>query len=137
MTGKQGFKTFSPEAVLKAFTVQCLREDACRDYILKTLHPDGAHCPECGSTLESEATIRNFWEMRRCQCQVCNKWFTATTRTILHNSQLDMRQFFVLATFLPIGMPIEEIARIAGISPGTVRLWKLKLLQSGKRRKLF
>ena len=134
MVKKQRLKSFSPEAVLKAFTVECLREDACCDYILKTLHPDGAHCPACGMRLEDETTVKNFWELKRCECKVCNRWFSATIGTILHNSQLDMRQFFVLATFLPLGMPVEEVARIVGISPGTVRLWKIKLSQTEKWR---
>lgn len=123
---KQKFKAFNPQAILNALSPDFFNEGKCREVILKILHPDGACCPECGATFESEAMIKNFWELRRCHCDACNKWFTAATGTILHGSQMSMRQVFILAILLSLGVKDEIIARACGISSGTVRLWRLK-----------
>lgn len=134
MTEKQRVKSFSPEKALEALSANFFREDACRDWLLKTLHPDGAHCPGCGTRLEDKKSVHNFWNLRRCECKVCKKWFSATSGTILHGAQLNMRQTFLLIFLLSLGIDDRKIAEICGISSGTVRLWRMRFSVVEERR---
>ncbi len=125
-------KTFSPVEALEALSADFFDEQACRRWILKNLHPDGAHCPGCGAEIESEIMIKNFWETRRCQCQECGKWFTSLTNTILHGTQMDMRQIYLLAVLISLRVDDELIAKFCKISTGTVRLWKMRFMPEKK-----
>lgn len=120
-------KSFSAAEVLQSLTAKYFNEEACRQWILETLHPDGAYCPACKNKITDDITRNNFSAMRRCKCKHCGKWFSATVGTILHNSQLSMRQAFALAVLISLGLGNKQIAKIIGIHPDSVRLWRLRL----------
>ncbi|MBI5327309.1 MAG: hypothetical protein HZB80_03310, partial [Deltaproteobacteria bacterium] len=44
------------------FSVDFFDEKACRMAVLKMLHKEGAHCPQCGKAITSEKGIANFYE---------------------------------------------------------------------------
>lgn len=126
-TAHAAIKTFSTNGALQTFNADFFAEDVCQAWILKALHPDGAYCPRCGQRIEDEITLKNFWMMLRCKCKSCQKWFTATVGTILHNSQLTMRQSFALAVLMALGLTNKQIAGIIGIHPDSVRFWRMRL----------
>ena len=73
----RGCGVFTPAEAVEAFSALFLDEKVCTLWVLKRLHPEGARCPECKAAVGYDDG--NFWEMKRCHCKECGKWFTATT----------------------------------------------------------
>lgn len=119
-------KHFKPSEALNECNADFFSEDRCREWILKKLHPEGAYCPFCRNKITDETTLKNFWTLKRCVCKNCNKWFSATYNTIIHGSHLTMAQAFALAVFLALGIDNKQIAKIIGIHPESVRIWRSK-----------
>lgn len=122
----KAIKSFSAAQALHALNADFFGEAACRQWILKTLHPDGAFCPHCQSAV-SNISAAKFWNMQYMACRACGKRSLATKGTILHNSSLSMRQAFALACLIALGLSNKQIAEIVGIHPDSVRLWRLRL----------
>lgn len=126
----QKIKKFSPMEAFKAFNANFLNEDSCRDAIFKILHPDGASCPFCGHAITEGAALRNFFELRRCCCPICGRWFKGTTRTVLHGSHMNMRQIFALCFLLEAKLSNQAISDILKISTGAVYYWRRRLCKT-------
>lgn len=116
---------FGVSDALAVFDAGFLDVRKCRDWVLKRLHPEGFHCPECGEAITDHTTILNLEAFNRKHCK-CGKWFTALTGTFLHGAQLEPEQVFLLAVLSGLGVDKKEIARILDIHPDSVRLWQGK-----------
>lgn len=92
-------------------------DDTCRALLEKLRWPDGVVCPRCGSPAIREVATR-----RQHECKDCLYRFTVTTRTLLHNTQLPLRKWF-LATYLMVeakkGISIHELGRTLGVARKT------------------
>jgi transposase-like protein len=69
-------------------------DDACRAMLESLRWPNGIACPRCGSVAIWEVATRH-----QHQCKDCNYQFSVTTGTILNDSHLPLRKWF-LATYL-------------------------------------
>ncbi|HSW38051.1 MAG TPA: hypothetical protein VLL97_01000 [Acidobacteriota bacterium] len=118
---------FAPTDVLAVFNVNFLDYDFSRIWILKRLHPSGAHCPGCGAAVP-ENKLQRFWSNRRISCRACGKYFTALTGTFIAGCQLDFRGLVLLALLLALGVHDKQIAAIVGMSAENVRLWRRKFM---------
>lgn len=99
----------------------------CRVLLNELLHPDGPACPHCGRLVETEAQRLAFEKFRRLRCSWCGAWYTARTGTVLHGSGLDERQAVMIAVCLALDLDNQTAGGLVGVSPETVRQWRLKL----------
>ena len=128
---------FIPRDVASVFRAGFLDEDACRQWILGTIHGTASvHCPGCQAELEGRA-LQRFWEGTRVCCRHCRKFFTALTGTFLAGCHMSYSEVILLAVFLHFGIHHREIARILNVSPETVRLWDVKFRAQGKIRNTY
>ena len=114
-----------PNAAAAAFGPLFLDPDACREWVIKTLHPAGAKCPACGALQEGNR-MQRFWDGGRLQCAKCGKWFTAMTGTFLSGGHSDFRGIFLMALMMGLGIDNKTIAQKCKITPETVRMWRKK-----------
>lgn len=111
--------------VIRDFRADFLSESACRDWVLKRLHPTGAHCPGC-CTAVPERSLQRFWMSERVKCCQCNKFFDARTNTFLSGCQLSYRKVMLLAVLLSPDLTDKAIAVILDMSAANVCLWRNK-----------
>jgi len=122
---------FDINDVLYDFRANFLNEIACREWVLKRLHPAGAYCPACGVAVP-EKSLQRFWMSERVKCCHCEKFFTALTGTFLSGCQLDYREVILLAVLLSPDMTDKTIAEILDMSAANVRIWRNKFEALGK-----
>lgn len=103
-----------------------LSEEACRAWLLEALHPDGARCPQCRAPV-SDGQAASYRAGRKVACASCGRWFNAMTGTPLTGSKLDCRQLVLIALCLGLGLETGQAARLARVSPETVRAWRGRL----------
>jgi len=121
----QDFKDFM-KAIEETNLSEMFDENACRTWILQSIHPQGPHCPGCGKPIQSQKGLQNFWECRRVFCKHCKKLFTAATGTMIAGLQIDFRTLYVMAALLGLNVDKKRIATSLRIHPETVRLWEAK-----------
>ncbi|MEK6812724.1 MAG: hypothetical protein AABX86_01260 [Nanoarchaeota archaeon] len=119
-------KTFTTADAFQSFSANFLNNEICTRWLINRLHPDGAVCPHCQTKIIDETTLDNFANMSRCKCKSCNKWFSATVGTILHNAHLEPAEVYLLAVLLELKIDIKTIAKILGVHPGSIKNWKMK-----------
>jgi hypothetical protein len=116
---------FGINDVIHDFRADLLNEAACRDWVLKRLHPLGAYCPGCLQAIP-EKSLQRFWNSGRVKCYQCNKFFDARTGTFLSGCQLSYREVMLLAILLSPDITDKIIADILDMSSANVRLWRNK-----------
>ena len=121
---------FSISFAAVSFGPKFLDEAECRRWVLARLHGSRACCPGCGAELSGKHADR-FWEVRRVRCSGCGKKFSATTGTMMANTQLAFAQVFLMAVLLAKGLGNPEIGKVIGCDPETVRLWKMRFALHG------
>ena len=88
-------------------------DDECRDYLEELRWPDGVKCLRCQSDLVSEIKGRDQWF-----CSLCHYHFSVTAGTIMHDSHLPLRKWF-LAIYLMCesrkGVSANQLHRTLGI----------------------
>lgn len=65
-------------------------EAKCRDLLEQLRWPNGVTCLKCGSQRVSEIPQRNTFD-----CRDCRYHFSVTTGTIMHDSHLPLRKWFI------------------------------------------
>ena len=65
-------------------------DDECRDAIEEIRWPNGVACTRCGDMSIGEIPKRNQY-----QCHGCGYQFSVTSRTIMHDSRLPFRKWFM------------------------------------------
>ena len=121
--GRRG--TFTAEDVLDIFNANLMDPDLARIWVLKRLHPAGAHCPGCAAAIPDDKLWR-FWSNERMSCRNCGKYFTALTGTFMSGCQMDFREVLLMAFLIALGIGDRRIAAIIRMSPENVRLWRMK-----------
>ncbi len=106
------------------FNADFLDESVCRRWILKNLHPTDPACPCCSAAIRNEGQLQRFWSGRRLRCQLCGKYFSAFTDTILSGAHIGIRKIVLIALLLDLDVSSRRIADILGINQETVRLWR-------------
>lgn len=112
--------------IRRGFSIEMLNEEACRDWFLRKLHPEGARCPECGHEIISEKKASSFWELKRVTCLACGRTFSAVTGTSLHKIGIEFRALYLLLFMVAHGIRVNKIAAQLGISNGAAYMWANK-----------
>ena len=85
----------------------------CREALESIRWPNGVHCAQCGSIEVFRIPKRNCWE-----CKGCGRQFSVTSGTIMHDSHLPLRKWFI-AIYLMCeskkGISANQIKRTLGI----------------------
>ena len=89
-------------------------DDKCRDTLELLRWPTGVCCTRCGDTDVNELEKHNRWHCRGCGYQ-----FSVTSGTIMHDSHLPLRKWF-LAIYLMVesrkGMSANQLKRTLGVN---------------------
>ena len=89
-------------------------EDTCREALEQARWPTGVCCTRCGDMNVNELHNQNRWE-----CKGCGYQFSVTSGTIMHDSHLPLRKWF-LAIYLMCeskkGMSAHQLHRTLGIA---------------------
>ncbi len=100
-----------------AFPIQSLMdEQACYDYLLSVLHPQGLHCPEShplpvgqGAHDRHRAPIVDY------RCQTCGAVFNVFTNTIWSKTRYSCATIVLILRGVAQGVPTAHLARELGI----------------------
>ena len=89
-------------------------DDKCREYLCELRWPSGVACPRCGDMSVSEIHDRDQWD-----CNSCRYQFSVTAGTIMHDSHLPLRKWF-LAIYLMCeskkGVSANQLKRSLGVA---------------------
>jgi transposase-like protein len=94
--------------------IDLLDEDACYDFLVETLHPDGLVCPACGGRhltvhRAHRAPVLDY----RC---ACGRVFNAWTGTALQGTQRRPTTLLLTVRGIAQGTPTAQLARELGCS---------------------
>lgn len=96
-------------------------DDKCRDLLEHMRWPVGVACTRCGCMDVWELEKQNRWK-----CKGCHYQFSVTSGTIMHDSHLPLRKWF-LAIYLMVesrkGMSANQLKRTLGVNYRTA--WHL------------
>lgn len=89
-------------------------DDACREVLEQLRWPDGVACPRCGGLHNRNTQSRNQYD-----CANCGYQFSVTSGTMLHDTHLPLRKWFV-ATYLICeskkGISANQVKRTIDVS---------------------
>ena len=89
-------------------------DEKCRDTLEYLRWPEGVCCTRCGDTNVLELEKYNRWH-----CRGCNYQFSVTSGTIMHDSHLPLRKWF-LAIYMMVesrkGVSANQLKRTLGVS---------------------
>ena len=86
----------------------------CLDYLQQLRWPTGVCCTRCGDTSLCEIPDRNQWH-----CLSCSYQFSVTAGTIMHDSHLPLRKWFVAIYLMCIskkGVSAKQMQRTLGVA---------------------
>lgn len=130
--GNSRINGFTPTEAVDSFNTICMNLSAVRSWVYSKLHPGSIQCPACGSPIQTERGKFTFRSGGRVCCHSCKKFFTNRTNTILHGSQLEFEQVYLIAVLSKFADRISadriaarrEISRIVGLHPDSIRNWE-------------
>lgn len=92
-------------------------DDTCRKHLEALRWPDGVACLRCGSVTVYRLPKRDLFE-----CKDCSYQFSVTTATVMHDSHLPLRKWF-LATYLIVeakkGISARQLGRTLHVARKT------------------
>jgi transposase-like protein len=106
--------------------------DAAWIWIVEKFIATGPHCPWCKESVRTDRAISSFFELRRTWCKECERTFTPTVGTPIHETSWQPEEFLQFMILSLSGRSSVEIAQHLGKSASTVRdmLAKVELLLS-------
>jgi len=91
-------------------------DDQCREYLEQLRWPNGVACTRCGNTSVSRLRKRDQYE---CNAESCGYRFSVTSGTIMHDSHLPLRKWFI-AIYLIIegkkGISASQLGRTLNVA---------------------
>jgi len=91
-------------------------DDDCREYLERLRWPNGVACTRCGNTSVSRLQKRDQYE---CNAESCGYRFSVTSGTIMHDSHLPLRKWFI-AIYLIIegkkGISSRQLGRTLNVA---------------------
>lgn len=95
---------------------EILNEKQCYDYLSKTLHPDGLHCPDGHSLPPDQAPHdRHRDPLFDYRCKICGKVFNIFTDTIWSGSRYSCITIVLILRGIVQGVPTMHLAEELGI----------------------
>jgi len=100
-------------------------------WIVGQFLPAGPSCPGCRAPIETGKALASFFQLRRTYCKECDRVFTPTAGSPIHETSWQPEEFLKLMILSLAGRTPVEIAQHLGKSAATVRdmLAKVELLQ--------
>ena len=89
-------------------------DEKCRDELVSIRWPKGIACLRCSVCDPSELPVGGKW-----QCASCGYQFTVTAGTIMHDSHLALRKWFLAIYFMcesKKGMSARQLGRTLGVA---------------------
>ena len=124
---------FTLDEALDAFDCIGTSSQPIRAWVYDKLHPgDVSACPSCGEQIISIKARKTFRDGGRVCCLSCKKFFTNRTNTILHGSQLEFEQVYLIAVLTAFAFRTSadasaarrEISKIVGLHPDSIKHWQ-------------
>jgi transposase-like protein len=87
-------------------------DDKCTEYLVNLRWEKMKYCPYCKSTKISKHTEQN--RRSRLQCSNCNKSFSPTVNTVMHNTHLPLYKWFLAISMISDaknGISSRQLAR--------------------------
>jgi transposase-like protein len=98
--------------------VDVLDDAASTQWLEQHLHPNGLHCPHCGSA------DRRFFRQQEAfdayRCRACDGYYTILTGTAFAKTQQSSSTLVLLLRGIAKGEPTARLARELGLSRQTV-----------------
>jgi hypothetical protein len=131
--GSNGINGFTLSEALQTFSGFALSHAIVGAWVFDKLHPYNKYvCPACGEQIKTDRALLTFREGGRVCCSTCKKFFTNRTNTILHGSQLEFEQVYLIAVLTAFAQLTsadrvatrKEIGRIVGLHPDSIKNWE-------------
>lgn len=96
-----------------------LDEQACYDFLLRTLHPDGLHCPNGHALPNAQAPHdRHRVPIMDYRCRTCGAVFNLFTGTVWSKSRYHCTTIVQILRGIAQGVPTKHLAAELGIDRG-------------------
>lgn len=105
---------------MMAFPLQALMdEQACYNYLLEVLHPEGLHCPQ-GHALPAEQAPhdRHRAPVMDYRCQTCGAVFNLFSGSLWSGTRYSCATIVLILRGIAQGVPTAHLARELGIDRG-------------------
>ena len=90
---------------------ELLDEQSCYDFLLRTLHPDGLHCPNGHRLPPDQAPHdRHRAPILDYRCRECGAVYNLFTHTIWSKSRYSCRQIVLILRGIAQGVPTKHLA---------------------------
>jgi transposase-like protein len=83
-------------------------------WLERHLHPDGLHCPRCGSTARRLFRAQGYFPAYRCRA--CGAYYTLLTGTVFAKTRQRPATLVLLLRGVAKGEPTARLARELGLS---------------------
>ena len=102
-------------------------EQACYDFLVTLLHPDGLACPRCHRHDGLEVHRRDRAPLLVYGCPHCSRIFHAFTDTILHGTKRRPREWVLILRGFAQGVPTAQLARELECDRSELLKWRHRL----------
>jgi transposase-like protein len=86
-------------------------EDACSQFLVQILHPDGLACPRCQTRDGLQVHKRLRAPIRDHRCAACGRVFNAFTHTAVHKTSDRPSELVLFLRGIAQGVPTAQLAR--------------------------
>jgi transposase-like protein len=118
--------------MIKFPLTKLLDEQACYEWLLKILHPQGLHCPNGHALPAGQAPHdRKRAPIVKYKCRECGKVFHIFTGTDLSGSHYNCGQIVLMLRGFLQGQTTQHIAEELGLDYGTVLAWRHRIQRRG------
>ncbi len=90
---------------------ELMDEQACYDWLVRILHPEGLACPRCHRTDGLKVHRRYRAPVLDYRCSACGRVFNAFTGTVLHKTHYLPSELVLLLRGIAQGTPTAQLAR--------------------------
>lgn len=98
---------------------EVLDDQACYDFLLRTLHPDGLHCPSGHALPRGQAPHdRHRAPILDYRCRTCGAVFNLFTGTVWAKSRYRCATIVQILRGIAQGVPTKHLAEELGIDRG-------------------
>jgi transposase-like protein len=88
-----------------------MNEDACYEWLVELLHPEGLACPRCGAHDDLKVHRRYRAPVLDYRCTNCRRVFNTFTETVLHKTYRRPSEIVLILRGIAQGVPTAQLAR--------------------------
>ncbi len=116
---------------------ELMDEQACYNFLLTRLHPDGLHCPQGHALPPNQAPHdRHRAPVLDYRCRECGTVYNIFTNTIWSGSRYSCRTIVLLARGIALGVPTRRLAETLNLDRSNLIERRRKLQQQGNLERL-